>query len=61
MAGGVRCLYSLRGVIYSGESHFTCRVIKPDGESWYHDGIETGRKSESEGSIHSKDPKFLST
>ncbi|KAJ6458429.1 hypothetical protein C8R47DRAFT_1080231 [Mycena vitilis] len=35
--------FKLRGVIYSGGAHFTCRVVQRDGWVWYHDGIETGR------------------
>ncbi|KAJ7936711.1 hypothetical protein B0H13DRAFT_1589380 [Mycena leptocephala] len=36
--------YELRAVIYKGDLHFTCRIIDPDGSSWYHDGIETGAR-----------------
>ncbi|KAJ7310828.1 hypothetical protein DFH08DRAFT_667300, partial [Mycena albidolilacea] len=43
--------YALRGVIYSGENHFTARVIKDNGAVWYHDGIETGSTTIAEGSI----------
>jgi len=32
----------LRGIVYHGESHFTSRIISPDGDIWYHDGITTG-------------------
>ncbi|KAJ7106599.1 hypothetical protein C8R44DRAFT_563729, partial [Mycena epipterygia] len=39
--GDFRQRYALRGVIYGGENHFTSRIIKPNGEMWYHDGIET--------------------
>ncbi|KAF8145875.1 hypothetical protein K438DRAFT_1871179 [Mycena galopus ATCC 62051] len=35
--------YVLRGVVYSGNLHFTSRIIKPNGSIWYHDGIETGK------------------
>ncbi|KAJ7182675.1 hypothetical protein C8R43DRAFT_868555 [Mycena crocata] len=31
----------LRGIIYGGQNHFTCRVIDPDGTMWFHDGIGT--------------------
>ncbi|KAJ7602189.1 hypothetical protein DFH06DRAFT_1153058 [Mycena polygramma] len=34
---------ALRGIIYSGGAHFTCRVVRKDGWIWYHDGIPTGR------------------
>ncbi|KAJ6460798.1 hypothetical protein C8R47DRAFT_993771 [Mycena vitilis] len=33
----------LRGIIYGGGHHFTCRYIEKDGEMWFHDGITTGR------------------
>ncbi|KAL1738583.1 hypothetical protein HDZ31DRAFT_50760 [Schizophyllum fasciatum] len=32
----------LRGVIYSGQNHFTCRVIDLDGHLYRHDGMENG-------------------
>ncbi|KAJ7939437.1 hypothetical protein B0H13DRAFT_1587078, partial [Mycena leptocephala] len=61
IVSGERCRYAVRKVIYSGGSHFTSRIIKPNGTVWHHDGIETGRKPESERVIHAKDSKFLST
>ncbi|KAJ7508187.1 hypothetical protein B0H11DRAFT_1687992, partial [Mycena galericulata] len=51
--------YELRAVIYEGDLHLTCRIIDPDGSSWYHDRIETGRKAEPEGVIHSKGSDYL--
>ncbi|KAJ6458942.1 hypothetical protein C8R47DRAFT_994903 [Mycena vitilis] len=33
----------LRGIVYGGQSHFTCRLIGKDGKMWFHDGITTGR------------------
>ncbi|KAJ7927081.1 hypothetical protein B0H13DRAFT_1599006 [Mycena leptocephala] len=55
--------YALRGVIYEGEEHFTCRIIKPNGDAWYHDGIDTGRECVFEGSVHTstREPSFLNT
>ncbi|KAJ7882960.1 hypothetical protein B0H14DRAFT_2339751 [Mycena olivaceomarginata] len=35
----------LRGIIYGGFNHFTCRVIQLDGWVWFHDGITTGRST----------------
>ncbi|KAJ7027195.1 hypothetical protein C8F04DRAFT_965550 [Mycena alexandri] len=32
----------LRGIIYGGQNHFTCRYIQSDGSMWFHDGITTG-------------------
>ncbi len=34
----------LRGIIYGGQNHFTCRFIDIDGNMWFHDGITTGQK-----------------
>ncbi|KAJ7784232.1 hypothetical protein B0H16DRAFT_1296279 [Mycena metata] len=34
----------LRGIIYAGQSHFTCRFIERGGKMWFHDGITTGRR-----------------
>ncbi|KAK7007938.1 hypothetical protein R3P38DRAFT_2552449 [Favolaschia claudopus] len=53
--------YILRGVIYSGGNHFTCRVLTENGNIWYHDGIETGKDLIDEGDLHSKPAKFLNT
>jgi hypothetical protein len=37
--------FFLRGIIYGGLNHFTCRVVQLDGWVWFHDGITTGRSS----------------
>ncbi|KAJ7488887.1 hypothetical protein FB451DRAFT_1521657 [Mycena latifolia] len=34
----------LRGIIYGGQSHFTCRFIDKDSNVWFQDGISTGRR-----------------
>lgn len=57
--GALRRRYALRGVMYSGEDHFTSRILNPNGDMWYHDGIETGRLSEYEGNVHAEHPGFL--
>ncbi|KAJ7270164.1 hypothetical protein B0H12DRAFT_1008958 [Mycena haematopus] len=31
----------LRGIIYGGQLHFTCRLIDDEGNMWFHDGIST--------------------
>jgi len=36
-----RVVYILRGVIYFGDYHFTCRIVDEEGLVWYHDGIAT--------------------
>lgn len=41
----------LLGVLYSGDNHFTCRFIDPEGYCWYHDGIATGQACAAEGVV----------
>ena len=38
-----RTCYSLRGIIYFENNHFTERVITSTGMVWFHDGMFTGR------------------
>ena len=38
-----RARYSLRGIIYFEDSHFTERLITSTGMVWFHDGMFTGR------------------
>ena len=38
-----RARYSLRGIIYFENNHFTERVITNTGMVWFHDGMFTGR------------------
>ncbi|KAJ7112376.1 hypothetical protein C8R44DRAFT_632100 [Mycena epipterygia] len=59
--GETRQRYVLRGVIYGGENHFTSRIVRPNGDMWYHDGIETGHKTVNEGSMHSMQADYLNT
>jgi hypothetical protein len=35
--------YCLRGIAYIGNGHFVSRIITPEANVWYHDGIESGR------------------
>ncbi|KAI0354570.1 hypothetical protein OH77DRAFT_1456690 [Trametes cingulata] len=35
--------WHLRGVIYHGSNHFTCRYLSSEGNVWYHDGASTGQ------------------
>ena len=37
----VQVVYILRGIIYFGDNHYTCRIVNEDGLVWYHDGIAT--------------------
>ena len=53
--------YVLRGVTYFANKHFTARLIKPDGNVWYHDGIETGSKTLHEGLLSEQGPRFLNS
>ncbi|KAJ7133229.1 hypothetical protein C8R44DRAFT_565621, partial [Mycena epipterygia] len=59
--GETRHRYALRGIIYGGENHFTSRIVMPNGNVWYHDGIETGHKMVNEGSMHSMETDYLNT
>ncbi|KAJ7300446.1 hypothetical protein DFH08DRAFT_717984 [Mycena albidolilacea] len=58
---GTAIRYALRCVIYVGNHHFTSRIVKTNGDIWYHDGIETGFTSIPEGNVHSQGPWFLNT
>lgn len=46
------CIYQLCGLIYFGGGHFTSRIIRADGQIWFHDGIISGRATVYHGSIH---------
>ncbi|KAK7059908.1 hypothetical protein R3P38DRAFT_2759269 [Favolaschia claudopus] len=58
---GQTVTYSLRGVIYSGKKHFTCRIVSSDGSIWFNDGIETGRQSLFEGVMSAVSSNFMNT
>ncbi|KAJ6552778.1 hypothetical protein B0H19DRAFT_1072279 [Mycena capillaripes] len=34
---GATITLKLRGIIYGGQGHFTCRYIEKSGEIWFHD------------------------
>jgi hypothetical protein len=59
--GGTAVRYALRSVIYIGNHHFTSRIVKKNGDIWFHDGIEMGITSIPEGNVHSQGPWFLNT
>jgi hypothetical protein len=44
--------YLLRGVLYYGDNHFTCRIVSEDGMTWFHDGIATGKNVICEGHVN---------
>ncbi|KAJ7079862.1 hypothetical protein C8R44DRAFT_636655 [Mycena epipterygia] len=48
---GRSVVLKLRGIIYGGRGHFTCRVIRPTKDVWFHDGITTGRACVREGHL----------
>lgn len=37
-------IYSLKGIVYFGEFHFTAHVCQTDGTVWYHDGMDRVRE-----------------
>ncbi|KAI0026652.1 hypothetical protein K488DRAFT_65500, partial [Vararia minispora EC-137] len=39
-----KAVYKLKGIVYSGQSHFTCRFLNRSGHVFYHDGMTTGRR-----------------
>ncbi|KZT23153.1 hypothetical protein NEOLEDRAFT_1020936, partial [Neolentinus lepideus HHB14362 ss-1] len=43
--------FYLRGIIYHGDYHFTCRYVDKIGDIWFNDGMETGRACFKEGNI----------
>ena len=43
----------LRGLVYHGGYHFTCRIIDESGNIWFHDGMTTGRSTLKEGKFGS--------
>jgi hypothetical protein len=50
----------LRGIIYHGQSHFTARIIDPDGSVWYYDGM-LGHLCQKEGPLKSFSSEGLRT
>jgi hypothetical protein len=40
---GQMTVLRLRGIVYGGDAHFTCRFVDSIGQLWYHDGITTQR------------------
>ncbi|KAL1671103.1 hypothetical protein EV122DRAFT_199689, partial [Schizophyllum commune] len=43
--------YALRGVVYAGQHHFTCRVVDSVGTLYRHDGITNGNLCEREADL----------
>lgn len=51
--------YRLCGVIYFGEFHFTSRIITPDGNVWFNDGVTTGNQCKFEGNLKIINPSNM--
>ena len=47
----VQYTYTLVGIVYYGDDHFTARIILEDGQVWFHDGITTGCNTIYDGSL----------
>ncbi|PBK59983.1 hypothetical protein ARMSODRAFT_898711, partial [Armillaria solidipes] len=47
--------YSLAGVIYNRDTHFTARYVDPTEHVWFNDGMVTGRSATLEGKIRDVD------
>ncbi|KAJ7448097.1 hypothetical protein FB451DRAFT_1054053 [Mycena latifolia] len=56
---GALIKFKLRGVIYGGQGHFTCRYLDQAGGVWFHDGISTGRICIREGDLATIDTMTL--
>src|SRR6266540_2033510 len=50
---GTQLTYRLAGVVYFGDMHFVTRIVRQDGQIWFHDGITTQRNLIYEGRIAS--------
>ena len=47
----VQYTYTMIGIVYYGDDHFTARIILEDKQIWFHDGITTGHNTIYEGSL----------
>ena len=45
---------NLRGIVYHGGYHFTCRTVSSEQQMWYHDGINTGKSCLMDGILGSQ-------
>ena len=53
--------FKLKGLVYHGGFHFTCRIINDQGDIWYNDGIDLGRDVLIEGNVKEKSNKWWQT
>jgi hypothetical protein len=56
---GTQKMLKLRGVVYGGGAHFTCRMITANSYVWFHDGMVTGRHCTHEGKLSDLPTDFL--
>ena len=56
--GEGKTLY-LRGIVYHGQDHFVSRIIGPEGNMWFHDGISTGSCCTNDGHLNMIDNEAL--
>lgn len=49
----------LRGIVYHGQDHFVSRIITPEGNMWFHDGITTGKHCINDGHLDVTNSKTL--
>ena len=56
-----RTVLKLRGLIYYGNFHFTCRIISDNGVIWFHDGMINGRITIFDGKLDEITSKELHT
>ena len=49
----------LRGIVYHGDNHFTSRIISPEGDIWFHDGMTTKGSCESDGHLNTTSDRQL--
>lgn len=49
----------LRGIIYSGDNHFTSHIVSPNKDVWFHNGMITKRMCVKEGHLNDFTEKDL--
>lgn len=53
--------YTLVGLVYAGNFHFTCRIVRQNGTIWYHDGMKTKNKCVLEGLFETTSARKLAS
>lgn len=59
MVDALHVSYTLCGVMYYGNSHFTSRIIQSSGMVWFHNGIATGKSMIYEGTLDSLNDNLI--